>query len=92
MPVTVGRMTLKALLEQHGITTLNKFKQKAGLSRQHAWLLWWGETGVGKVTMARLHERLNIPLEELIALDPVVSPPKPRGRPKRERGDREDGE
>ena len=91
MPVTVGRMTLKDLLNQHGITSLNVFKQKAGLSRQHAWNLWWGTTGVGKATMSRLHERLHIPLEELIALTPVVSPPKPRGRPPKSGKDR-DGE
>jgi len=85
-------MTLQTLLRQHGITTLKEFTQRSGQSRQHSWRLWHGLDGVGKVTALRLSERLGIPLEELIRIDPVpvikrprTTPPKPRGRPRKPR-------
>jgi transcriptional regulator with XRE-family HTH domain len=78
---TLRRMTLQDLLKQHGILTLREFTKKAGLaSRQQAWSLWRGEAGVGKVMAKRLHERLQIPLEELLEVDPVPYT-KPRKRP-----------
>jgi transcriptional regulator with XRE-family HTH domain len=83
-------MTLQTLLRQHGITTLKEFTQRSGQSRQHSWRLWHGLDGVGKATALRLSERLGIPLEELIRVDPVpvikrprTTPPKPRGRPRK---------
>jgi hypothetical protein len=85
-------MTLQTLLRQHGITTLKEFTQRSGQSRQHSWRLWHGFDGVGKATALRLSERLGIPLEELIRVDPVpvvkrprTTPPKPRGRPQKPR-------
>ena len=82
-------MTLQALLRQHGITTIKELTHRSGLSRQQNWRLWHGYDGVGKATALRLHERLGIPLEELIRVDPVPAakrprtpPPQPRGRPR----------
>ena len=81
MDVTLGGMTLQEILEQHGITTLRDFMERSGLaSRQQAWSLWHGEAGVGKVMAKRLSERLQIPIEELIQVDPVPYL-KPRKRP-----------
>jgi transcriptional regulator with XRE-family HTH domain len=80
MDVTLGGMTLQEILEQHGITTLRDFMERAGLpSRQQAWSLWHGEAGVGKIMAKRLSERLQIPIEELIQVDPVPYL-KPRNR------------
>jgi transcriptional regulator with XRE-family HTH domain len=83
-------MTLQTLLRQHGITTIKELTRRSGLSRQQNWRLWHGYDGVGKATALRLHERLGIPLEELIRVDPVPAakrprtmPPKPRGRPRK---------
>jgi transcriptional regulator with XRE-family HTH domain len=83
-------MTLQTLLRQHGITTIKELTHRSGLSRQQNWRLWHGYDGVGKATALRLHERLGIPLEELIRVDPVpavkrsqtTTPPRPRGRPR----------
>jgi transcriptional regulator with XRE-family HTH domain len=81
MPPTLRPMTLQTLLQRHGITTIKDLAHQAGLTRQHAWNLWHGQAGVGKTMMKRLHERLKIPLEDLILVD-QPTPPKPRGRPR----------
>jgi hypothetical protein len=65
------RGTLSDLLYQHGIHTIRKLCQETGLSRQRGWMLWWGKAGVGKQTAKLLHEKLGIPLEELMEVDPV---------------------
>src|SRR5688500_11322676 len=80
MDTTFGYMTLQEILIEHGITTLREFMERAGIpSRQQAWSLWHGEAGVGKVMAQRLHERLRIPIDELIRVDPVPYT-KPRRR------------
>jgi transcriptional regulator with XRE-family HTH domain len=83
-------MTLQTLLQQHGITTIKELMYRTGLSRQHSWNLWHGYAGVGKATAKLLHERLGLPFEELMQIDPVpaatrprTSPPRPRGRPRK---------
>jgi transcriptional regulator with XRE-family HTH domain len=81
MNVTLGSMTLQEILRRHGITELRHFMERAGIpSRQQAWSLWHGEAGVGKVMAQRLHERLHIPIDELIRVDPV-----PYTKPRRTR-------
>jgi len=80
MHTTFEYMTLQEILIAHGITTLREFMERAGIpSRQQAWSLWHGEAGVGKVMAQRLHERLGIPIDELIRVDPVPYT-KPRRR------------
>ena len=79
---TLRSMTLQTLLNRHGITTIRDFAQRAGLSRQHAWNLWHAQVGVGTDMLKRLHERLGIPLEELIQIDPV---PTPKRKPRKSR-------
>ncbi len=71
MRATVRGMTLQTLLQQHGITTIRDFAQRAELSRQHAWNLWHAQVGLGTEMLKRLHERLGIPLEELIEVEHV---------------------
>jgi transcriptional regulator with XRE-family HTH domain len=85
MNLTVGGMTLQKLLIQHQIHTIRELSARTGLSRQHAWQLWHGYTGVGKATMQLLHRTLQIPVDELLQVDAVPnhrtsSPPKKRGR------------
>jgi transcriptional regulator with XRE-family HTH domain len=81
-------MTLQTLLQRHGITTIKEFSHRTGLSRQQSWNLWHGRVGVGKATAKRLYERLGIPAEQLLQIDPIpaikqpnMPPPRPRGRP-----------
>jgi transcriptional regulator with XRE-family HTH domain len=80
MNATMRCMKLQDILKEHGITELLDFMERAGItSRQQAWSLWRGEAGMGKAIAKRLHERLQIPLEELLEVDPV-SYTKPRKR------------
>jgi transcriptional regulator with XRE-family HTH domain len=69
-------MTLQTLLKQHGITTIKELMHRTGLSRQHCWGLWHGYNGVGKATAKRLHERLGLPFDELMQVDPVPARPR----------------
>jgi len=71
MNATLARMTLQEILKNHGIHTIRKLCEDAGLSRQQGWMLWHGKAGVGKVMTKRLHEKLGIPFEELLDVDPV---------------------
>jgi Meiotically up-regulated gene 113 len=63
--------SLRELLKQHDIHTIRELTHRTGLSRQQGWNLWWAEAGVGKETMKLLHERLGIPTDELLQVDPV---------------------
>jgi transcriptional regulator with XRE-family HTH domain len=90
MRARVRGMTLQTLLQQHGITRIKELRDRTGLSRQQSWNLWHGRVGVGKATAKRLHERLGLPFEELMQIDPVpavkrphTTPPRPRGRPRK---------
>jgi transcriptional regulator with XRE-family HTH domain len=71
MRASIRAMTLQTILRRHGITTIKELTHRSGLSRQQNWRLWHGYDGVGKATALRLHERLGIPLEELLQVDPV---------------------
>jgi hypothetical protein len=71
MVVKVRRMTLREVLARYHITTLREFCSRTGFTRQHAWNLMNGWTGVGKQTMQTLHDRLHIPFEELMQIRPV---------------------
>jgi transcriptional regulator with XRE-family HTH domain len=82
-------MTLQTLLKQYGITSIKELRDRIGVSRQQGWNLWHGRVGVGKATAKRLHERLGIPAEQLLQVDPIpavrrpdMPPPRPRGRPR----------
>jgi hypothetical protein len=97
MPTKLARMKLREILENHGIHTIRQLCEKTGLPRQQGWMLWWGKAGVGKVMAKRLHEKLGIPLEELLDVDPVPytwprptkaqqSPKQPNGRPPKRQG------
>ncbi len=84
MQTTVRRMTLRQILKRHGITTLRDFQARTGFSRQHAWNLWHGYTGVGKGTAKRLEELLGIPFAELMRVKSVPASKRYRQRPPEE--------
>jgi transcriptional regulator with XRE-family HTH domain len=85
MLAIVGGMTLQELLKQHGITRIKEFAERAELSSQHAWNLWHAQVGVGTDMLKRLYERLQIPLEELIQIDPVPALKRKPRRPHQRR-------
>jgi transcriptional regulator with XRE-family HTH domain len=82
MRTTLMGMTLPELLQRHGIYTIREFSRRTGLSSQQAWNLWHGAVGLGRRNLQRLHEKLGIPAEELLQVDPVPArkPPAPRRR------------
>jgi transcriptional regulator with XRE-family HTH domain len=94
---TLERMTLQDLLKEYGITTIRELTHRTGLSRQQSWNLWHAHAGVGKETLRRLHERLGIPLERLLEVDPVPrrkpegGTAKPSSAPKRQASQRKRG-
>jgi cyanate lyase len=81
MDTMVRRMTLRQLLKRHGIASYRELHQRIGGSRQHAWNLWYGYTGVGKGTARRLQEQLGIPYDELMRIVPVPRSKRIRKRP-----------
>jgi transcriptional regulator with XRE-family HTH domain len=75
MQTTLQFMTLKELLERHGILAASELRRRIPtLSRAQAYNLWRGKAGVGKETMRLLHDRLGISYDELMEIDPVPSP------------------
>ena len=86
MEAMLRRMTLKQVLRRHGITSYQVFRDRTGFSRQHAWNLWYGYTGVGKGTAKRLEELLGVPYDELMHIRPVPASKRYRKRPPEEEG------
>ena len=78
-------MTLQTLLRQYGITKIKELTDRTGWSRQQCWNLWHAKAGVGKETAKLLHEKLGLPFEELMQIDPVPARPRraaSKGRPR----------
>jgi transcriptional regulator with XRE-family HTH domain len=75
-------MTLKALLEAHGMTRPGDLAEALGIDRRHAWLIWWGEQGLSRALALKLYERTHIPLEEILRATgkPTKTHPTPTGR------------
>jgi transcriptional regulator with XRE-family HTH domain len=89
MTTTVPAMTLRELLNAHGITTIADFRRRAGLSKQHAWNLWHGRANIGLHLAQRLSDRLGLPYVVFLELKrerpPAARPPgRPRTRRERE--------
>ena len=77
-------MTLRQLLEAHGIRTIADFQRRTGLSSQHAWNLWHGKANVGLRLAQRLEARLGIPYTVFLELKRERPPaPRPPGRPRK---------
>ena len=79
---TVRVMTLKDLLPQYGITSIAELRQRLGLTKQYAWMLWHGKIALSSDMLRRLHGELGLPLEALIQVE-RATPAKRRGRPPR---------
>jgi len=75
-------MTLKALLEAHGMTRPADLADTLGIDRRHAWLIWWGQQGLSRDLALKLYEETGIPLEQLLraAGKPARDPHTPKGR------------
>lgn len=73
-------MLLRELLPQYGLTSIAELRQRLGLTKQYAWMLWHGKIALSADMMRRLHLELRIPLEALIQVE-RAEPAKRRGRP-----------
>jgi transcriptional regulator with XRE-family HTH domain len=98
MQTTLQFMTLKELLERHGILAASELRRRVVdehgqplLSRAQAYNLWRGKAGVGKETMRMLHDKLGISYDELMEVDPVPSPRRKPRRPEEEHTSRPKG-
>jgi transcriptional regulator with XRE-family HTH domain len=79
-------MTLRKLLERHGIHTIRELTRRTGLTRQQGWNLWHGYTGIGRKLLPILHKGTGIPYDELLQVEPIPHSQRPRrGRPDKQR-------
>jgi transcriptional regulator with XRE-family HTH domain len=72
-------MFLRDLLPQHGIPSIVALRQRLGLTKQYAWLLWHGKIALSADMMRRLHGELGVPLDALLQVE-RAEPAKRRGR------------
>jgi hypothetical protein len=86
-------MTLKALLEAHGMTRPADLAHALDIDRRHAWLIWWGEQGLSRTLALKLYEETGIPLEQLLRATgkPIKNRRTPKGRAPRSRPPEEEG-
>ena len=83
----VADVILRELLRQHGVTRIEEFWRRLGVTKQYGWLLWHGKIGLSGPMIKRIHETFEIPLEELVQVE-RATPPRQRGprRPPTEGG------
>jgi transcriptional regulator with XRE-family HTH domain len=76
------RMTLKALLEAHGMTQPADLADVLEIDRRHAWLIWWGKQGLSRDLALKLYDRRGIPLDQLLRTTgkPTKDHQMPKGR------------
>jgi transcriptional regulator with XRE-family HTH domain len=74
----VADVILRELLRQHGVTTIEAFWRRLGVTKQYGWLLWHGKIGLSGAMIKRIHDTFEIPLEELVLVE-RATPPKRRG-------------
>jgi transcriptional regulator with XRE-family HTH domain len=72
-------MFLRDLLPQHGIPSIVALRQRLGLTKQYAWLLWHGKIALSSDMLRRFHAELGIALDELLQVE-RAEPAKRRGR------------
>jgi hypothetical protein len=77
--ITVQGMFLRDLLPQYGIPSIVALRQRLGLTKQYAWLLWHGKIALSSDMLRRLHGELGIPLDVLLQVE-RAEPAKRRGR------------
>jgi transcriptional regulator with XRE-family HTH domain len=77
--ITVQGMFLRDLLPQYGIPSIVALRQRLGLTKQYAWLLWHGKIALSSDMLRRLHGELGIPLAVLLQVE-RAEPAKRRGR------------
>ena len=77
--ITVRGMFLRDLLPQYGIPSIVALRQRLGLTKQYAWLLWHGKIALSSDMLRRLHVELGIPLDVLLQVE-RAEPAKRRGR------------
>jgi transcriptional regulator with XRE-family HTH domain len=86
MSATVRGMTLRDLLQAHGMQSIADFRRRTGLSKQQAWNLWHGRANVGLQMARRLEAQLGIPYTVFLELERERPPAARRpGRPRQPR-------
>jgi antitoxin component HigA of HigAB toxin-antitoxin module len=84
MPATFAVMILRDLLISYGIGTITEFASQGELSKSQAWNLWHGRSQLGLNLAKQLSQKLKIPLDELVSVDPTPpTPPRGMGGPRK---------
>jgi transcriptional regulator with XRE-family HTH domain len=73
-----GIMKLPDLLEKYRVYTIRALCEKTGLSPQQGWHLWHHRRNLTRETLKLLHEKLGIPYDELMEVDPRQASEEPR--------------
>jgi plasmid maintenance system antidote protein VapI len=81
--LTVRSMLLRELLQTYGITSIAALRERLGLTKQYAWLLWHGKIGLSAEMIERLHQELGLAYETLHQVK-RERPPQRRGRKPRQ--------
>lgn len=63
-------MTAKDLLTASGISTYQELADRTGLSRQRAYQIWYGQTGIGRKHAKIISQILGINLALLRSVEP----------------------
>jgi transcriptional regulator with XRE-family HTH domain len=67
-------MDLQEFCRRQGITRSIELSRKAGLTRQHAYMLWTGERLISRKMAKRLAPVLQVPPEVLMLLEAPAPP------------------
>jgi len=59
-------MTLRQLLKPHGINNYRDLRDRTGLSREYAWMLWNRRTNVSLEVARKIKEATGLPLDEIL--------------------------
>ena len=78
-------MTLRQLLQQHGITRSSELAKRVGISRQQAYQLWQGKRALSRQMIYRVSEATGIAPADLFLAERPMPRPQPKGRPRTRR-------
>ena len=63
-------MTIRELFAPLGIKDYVEFAKRTGLSKQRAWQVWNGKTGVGGKKALVISSATGVPVELILAIHP----------------------
>ena len=71
-------MTIRELFAPLGIKDYVEFAKRTGLSKQRAWQVWNGKTGVGGKKALIISSTTGVPVELILAIGTTNTPKRKR--------------